>query len=221
MSSGVASLWRWLAGASRQDVGVATAERWVVIDTETAGLDPDRDPLLAIGAVAVDDDGIVLDDSFEVFVRNVPAGNAANIVVHGIGHAAQATGTPPPAALAAFRDWTAGAPRVAFHADFDRAVLRKSFRRADVPDTDAPWLDLAPLAAALAQDAYRRGAKSLDEWLATFGIECSLRHNAGADALATAELLLRLRAIGARQGRVGFDALATTARQGKWLGTGP
>jgi DNA polymerase-3 subunit epsilon len=221
MIPGISSLRRWLSGASRQDGATAAAERWVVIDTETAGLDPDRDPLLAIGAVAVDGDGIRLDDSFEVFVRSAPAGNAANIVVHGIGHAAQASGTPPPAALAAFREWTGDAPRVGFHADFDRAVLRKAFRRAGVEDSVAPWLDLAPLAAALAPDALRRDAKNLDDWLSAFGIECGQRHNAGADALATAELLLRLRAIGARQGRSGFAALARTARQGKWLGTGP
>ena len=39
---------------------------------------------------------------------------------------------------------------------------------------------------------------------------CTLRHNAAADAFASAELLLRLRAMAARQGRVGFDALVRT-----------
>ena len=218
MNFGIASLRRWLAGAARQDVRAAAAERWVVIDTETAGLDPDRDPLLAIVGVAVDGDGIRLDDSFEVLVRSAPAGDAANIVVHGIGHAAQAAGMNAPAALARFRAWAADSPRVGFHVDFDRAVLRNACARAGIPDDDAPWLDLAPLAAAFAPDAYRRGGRSLDDWLAAFGIECSLRHNAAADALATAELLLRLRARGARQGRVGFDALVRTARQQKGLG---
>ncbi len=83
---------------------------------------------------------------------------------------------------------------------------------------DSPWLDLAPLAASLVPDALKRGGGSLDEWLAAFGIECPLRHNAAADALATAELLLRLRAIAARQGTHGFDAMARVARQRKWLG---
>ena len=117
-----------------------------------------------------------------------------------------------------FGDWCGAAPRVGFHADFDRAVLRKAFTGAGMPPDDATWLDLAPLAAAMSADAYRYGGRSLDDWLAAFGIECATRHNAAADALATAELLLRLRSIAAKQGRIGFDALVRTARQQKWLG---
>ncbi len=218
MNATLAALRHWLGGhASRANAG--SAERWVVVDTETAGLDPQRDRLLAIGAIAVDDAGIRLDDSFEVVLRSEPAGEAANIVVHGIGHGAQAAGVPAPAALAAFRDWAAHAPRVGFHADFDRVVLRNAGAASGVAADNVPWLDLAPLAAALSPDAHRRGTRSLDDWLGAFGIECAVRHNAAADALATAELLLRLRAIAAKQGRIGFDALVRTARQQKWLGT--
>ena len=87
-----------------------------------------------------------------------------------------------------------------FHTDFDRAVLRVAFAGAGLPADDRPWLDLAPLAGALVPEAYRYGGRSLDDWLAAFGIECTIRHNAASDALATAELLLRLRAIAAKQG---------------------
>jgi DNA polymerase-3 subunit epsilon len=212
--SGMASLLRWFGRRPRAEpVG-----RWVVVDTETAGLDPDRDPLLAIGGVAVDDEGIRIDDSFEIVLRSAAAGDAANIVVHGIGHAAQAAGTPAPAALTAFAEWAGESPRVAFHADFDRAALRNAYALAGVPAANGRWLDLAPLAAALAPDADAKRGRSLDDWLDAFGIECPLRHNAAADALASAELLLRLRAMAARQGRIGFDALVRTARQQKWLG---
>ena len=192
--------------------------RWIVVDTETSGLDPERDRLLAIGGVAVDDDGIMLGDSFEIVLQGVPSGDPANIVVHGIGHAAQEGGMPARGALAAFRDWRAGAPCVGFHADFDRTVLRVAFVGAGIPADDARWLDLEPLAAVLLPDTQRRGGRSLDDWLAVFGIECANRHSAASDALATAELLLRLRAIAARQGTRGFEALVRAARQQKWLG---
>jgi DNA polymerase-3 subunit epsilon len=214
MSPALASLRRWLGrGASATPTG-----RWVVVDTETSGLDPERDRLLAIGAVAVDEGGILLDDSFEIVLKSAQAGDAANIVVHGIGHGAQAAGIPVPAALGAFRDWAAGSPRVGFHADFDRKVLRAAYAGAALPFDDRPWLDLAPLAAALVPEAYRYGGRSLDDWLAAFGIECTIRHNAASDALATAELLLRLRAMAAKQGTRGFGALVKAARQQKWLG---
>ena len=198
------------------------ADRWVVVDTETSGLDPERDHLLAIGGVAVTAGGVDIGDSFEIVVKADAIGSAANIVVHGIGHGAQAKGTPLPEALDQYRDWVAGAPLVGFHADFDRAVLRRAFTVAGGPVPDAPWLDLAPLAAALVPEAYRYryGSRSLDDWLAAFGIECTIRHNAAADALATAELLLRLRMVAERQGARGYSGLLKVARQQKWLAAG-
>jgi DNA polymerase-3 subunit epsilon len=217
MSFGLSPLRRWF-GASRAE-GATDAGRWIVVDTETSGLDPLRDRLLAIGGIAVRDDAILPDDSFEIVVRGEPAGDAANIALHGIGHGAQAEGVPAPEALAAFRAWAADAPRVGFHADFDRAVLRAACAGAGIAADEAPWLDLAALAQALAPDASRSGKCGLDESLAAFGIECTIRHNAAADALATAELLLRLRVLAAKQGVRGFAALMRAGRQQKWLGS--
>ena len=207
-------LLRWFRKAAAK----APPGRWVVVDTETSGLDPNRDRLLAIGAVAVDEDGILLGDSFEVIVGGEPRGDAANIVVHGIGHGAQTTGTPPRDALTAFRAWAGEAPRVGFHTDFDGAVLRVAYAGAGLPVDERPWLDLALLAGALAPRGRRGGDRSLDDWLHAFDIECSTRHNAASDALATAELLLRLRVVAGKQGTRGFDALVKTARAQKWLG---
>lgn len=218
MKRGLQFLRRWLGSTAHNDALAATNGRLVIVDTETSGLNSRQDRLLAIGAVAVDDDGIRLDDSFEIILQSPPAGTAENIVVHGLGHDAQAAGTPAPEALTAFGEWAGDAPRAGFHVDFDRAVLHSAQQRAGIPISNVPWLDIAPLAAALAPEASVRAAKSLDDWFTVFGIECTSRHNAAADALATAELLLRLRAIAARQGQVGFDALVRTARARKWLG---
>jgi DNA polymerase III subunit epsilon len=216
MSPGLAVVRDWLARWPARR-GHAPDGRWVVVDTETAGLDPMRDRLLAIGGVAVDDDGIRLDDSFEIVLGGAPAGDATNIVVHGIGHGAQAAGVPAEAALSAYGAWVGRAPVAGFHTDFDRAVLQNACAGAGLPPDTRPWLDLAPLAAALVPGAYRYSGRSLDDWLAAFGIECTIRHNAAADALATAELLLRLKALAAKQGARGFDALRKVGRQQKWL----
>ena len=207
---------RWL-GVGRSEPA-ARSQRWVVVDTETSGLDPDRDRLIAIGGVAFSDGGVVPGDSFEIVLRSDAASSVSNIVLHGIGRAAQAAGVPAGDALAAFRDWAGDSPRVGFHVDFDRVVLNRAFAHVGLDDARVPWLDLAPLAAALEPRARRYGAHGLDDWLAAFGIECVVRHNAAADALATAELLLRLKSIAERQGAHGFDALAKVGRQNKWLG---
>ena len=77
------TLRRWLA---RERDAPEEDARWVVLDTETTGLDPERDHLLAIGAVAVDAAGIRIGDSFESVLLTEGVGTAANVVVHGIGH---------------------------------------------------------------------------------------------------------------------------------------
>ncbi len=207
---------RWLHGA-RKAGAAASDERWNVVDTETTGLDVHRDRLLAIGGVAVHAKGIVPVDSFEIVVRNDAVSDSANVLVHGIGHAAQRGGVGAREALVAYRAWAGDAPAVGFHADFDRAMLAQAAALAALPEDRRPWLDLAPLAPMLAPRAVD-AANDLDAWLAAYAIECPARHNAAADALATAELLLSLRALAVRQGVQGYAALARMARDRRWLG---
>ncbi len=192
--------------------------RWVVLDTETSGLDPVNDQLLAIGAVTVDPAGIRLDDSFEVVLRAAPVDDRANVAVHGIGHDAQRSGIPPTEAIGAFAAFVADAPCVGFHCEFDRVVLARAAQATGVPLSQPRWLDVAQLAAAMVPETHRRGRRSLDDLLDAFDIDVRGRHNAAGDALATAELLLRLRALAARQRVSGFAALVRLSRQHRWLG---
>ena len=212
------SLWRKVF--ARDAAAPADVGRWVVVDTETTGLDVARDTLLAIGGVAVDAEGVLPGDSFEVVLRNAEGSDHDNILVHGIGRHAQRTGVPPADGLAAFAHWVGDAQFAGYHTDFDRAVLMRAAALAKVPLPERPWLDVAPLAAALAPDRMKKGGGTLDDWLVAFGIECPVRHNAAADAFATAELLLHMRARAARQGRSGFASLLKLTRQQKWLDSG-
>lgn len=171
------------------------AARWVVVDVETSGLDTRSDRLLAIAAVALHLKGgraeIALGDSFELVLQQPAAGepDRANILLHGIGVGAQRAGVEPRQALMAFNRFVEGAPLVGFHVEFDRTVIERDCRTHGLPGPGTQWIDLDPLATVLRPDV---AARSLDEWLATFGITCAARHRAAADALATAELLQRL-----------------------------
>ena len=194
--------------------------RLVVVDTETTGLDPERDELVSIGAVAVVGDTVRTDDSFEVVVQRDGPVDASNAALHGIGAAAQSTGTPGKEALVAFNEFVAGARLVAFHADFDRRMLQRASAAHGVDFDDRPWLDLAPLGAAIDPARHRTGGRSLDDWLTASRIETLSRHSAAGDALATAELYLWLRSRARAQGARDFDALLRAATQRKWLGGG-
>jgi DNA polymerase-3 subunit epsilon len=197
--------------------GADEPQRWVVVDTETSGLDPANAALLAIGGVAVDDAGIRIADSFEVVLRHDVLVAADSVVVHGIGRDAQRAGVSPSRALAAFADCVAGAPCVGFHVAFDRTVLNRAFAANGTLHAPARWLDLADLAATLFPDQHKRKRRSLDDWLACFGIETTARHMAAGDAFATAELLLRLRSLAAAEGRRGFASLVALSRHHRWL----
>ncbi|MEO6565040.1 MAG: 3'-5' exonuclease, partial [Casimicrobiaceae bacterium] len=59
-----------------------------------------------------------------------------------------------------------------------------------------------------------------DDWLAAFDITMAARHNAAADALATAELLLLLRARAEPGMQFDHGALVQLSRQHRWLAAG-
>jgi DNA polymerase III subunit epsilon len=195
--------------------------RWVVLDVESSGLDASRDRLLAIAAVALRHDGrrawLELADSFEALLHQpsptLPP-DKSNILIHGIGVGAQGRGADPARALAQFEDYVGTAPLLGFHAAFDRRLIDRSTTALLGRTLRNEWLDIADLAAVLRPDLK---ARTLDDWLEAFGIDCAQRHQAAADTLATAELLLQLwpalRAEGARDFR-GAKRLASRRR---WL----
>jgi DNA polymerase-3 subunit epsilon len=165
----------------------AVPRRWVVIDTETSGLDTARSKLISIGAVAIEDDAIIVDSSFEVVLRQEIASPRENIELHGVGAAAQAGGEDPPHALVRFLEFVRKDPLVAYHVTFDAAFLRRAIKTQLGMRFDGEWLDIAVLAPLKFSDL-ARGGRGLDRWFARFGIDPGARHNALADAFATAQL---------------------------------
>lgn len=209
----------WLSPGSALD-----DTRWVVLDVESSGLRPRQDRLLAIAAIAVqvraDRPAIALGDSFEVVLQqrlDAAAPDKANILLHRIGVGAQRAGMAHAAALQAFEAYVGASPLIAFHAAFDRAMIERACQAALGRVPRHAWLDLEPLAAVL-HPAVR--ARSLDEWMAHFDITCAMRHQAAADTLATAEVLLKLwPALAAQLARPGFRAVASLAAQRRWVQT--
>jgi DNA polymerase-3 subunit epsilon len=191
------------------------AVRWVAVDCESSGLDPRRDRLLSLGAVAVRDGRIEAGESFRALLRQERPSDPANILVHGIGGEAQLGGLPPAQALHAFRVFLGDGVPVAFHAAFDAALLRRALGRA----LPRRWLDLAALAPALYPER-AASCRALDDWLSAFGIAPQARHDALGDAFAAAQILLMLLAAARRQGVTTLEGLQAAARGRRWLAPG-
>jgi DNA polymerase III subunit epsilon len=197
-------------------------QRWVVLDVESSGLDARHDRLLAVAAIAVHRapprGRIEMGDSFEVLLAQPESAarpDKANILLHGIGVGAQMAGISPDQALQSLADFVGASPLVAFHAAFDRTLIDRACQAALGRMLPNPWLDLEPLAAVLYPQVR---ARSLDEWMDAFGIRCAVRHQAAADTLATAELLLKLLpALEAQAPQTGFAGARRLAAQRRWL----
>jgi len=185
-----------------------SAARFVVTDVETTGLDPRRDRLLAIGAVAVRGNRLLPAEGYSVTVRNESPSDRDNILVHEIGPDAQTGGVSPDRGLMGFLELASHDVLVAFHADFDNAILDRALRHELGVRMPNLWIDLAWLAPALAGS---RRLRSLDDWTAEFGLRTHVRHQAVSDAFVTAELLLILLDRARQKGMTTVGDLVTAA----------
>jgi len=210
-------LTRWLSGP--QPSTAPDENRWVMLDVETSGLNVKRERLLAIAAIGMQVNWqrqtlhIELADSFEVVLQQEPASSHANILLHGIGVQEQRAGLAPTQALQALRHFVSNSPLLAFHAAFDEAVIQRHMALHQLAKLSNPWLDLDHL-CAVTHEGVR--ARSLDDWLRHFKIECAVRHQAAADAQAECELLQRIWPRVAAQCHQWRDVQSLAAQQ-RWL----
>jgi DNA polymerase-3 subunit epsilon len=192
------------------------ATRFVIVDVETSGLDPYRDKLISIGAVALVGGMLRYAESFEVVLRQETPSSEGNILVHGIDGTSQQAGLDAEAGLAAYLMFVGKSPLIGFHAGFDRVVIGRAVDKTLGIEPDNSWLDVAMLAPALFAN-HAADAASLDDWLQIFGISNYSRHNAVADACATAQLFQIIAAQAQRQGMRNCADLMQLERDHRWL----
>ncbi|RPJ48831.1 MAG: 3'-5' exonuclease [Betaproteobacteria bacterium] len=191
--------------------------RFIVADVETTGLSPYVDRLISIGAVEVSAGKVRLGSGFEVVFRQPQASANANILIHGIDGTTQIAGLEPAAAMLQFLDYAEQAPLVGFHADFDRVMIDRASSEVLGYTLSNTWLDLAYLAPALLHQRGTALPQSLDEWTQLLGIENHARHNALADAVATAQLLQVVLARAIAAGTVTLADLLRLEKDQRWL----
>lgn len=193
--------------------------RYVVVDVEASGLNMLKDNLISIGAVAVGGGLIDPADSFQAVLRQEQVSSHENILIHGIGGSAQQDGMEPAAALLAFLDYIGKAPLVAYHAEFDQAMIDRALQRYLGVSLELPWIDLAWVLPELFRERIDAQVQ-LDDWLGLFGIGNFLRHNAVADAYATAQLLQVALTRGAARGKESAQVFMDTEKARRWVRRG-
>lgn len=163
---------------------------FTVVDCETTGLHVEAgDRLVAIGAVRVDGAVVRADDTFDALVnpgRRIPAESTG---FHGITDEMVADAGTPGEVIVQFAAYAAESVLVAHHTGFDLGFLRPVAESAGV-DLESLTLDTMLLSAVLDPDPEAR--HGLDFVCQRFGVEVFGRHTALGDALATAEVLVRM-----------------------------
>ena len=206
--------WRAIPAAPRS----ASVEhsRFVVVDVETSGLNLREDKLISIGAVGVVNGKIALGDSFYVVLQQQEASEKTNILLHGIGTAEQLKGAPPADALLDFLDFLGKDPLIAFHVTFDETMNKRALREYLGFSFKHPWLDMAYVMPSLNPLLAKR-YRALDDWIGHFGIRIDARHNALADALATAQLFQVAISQANNKEVVNFSGLFDLERAQRWV----
>ncbi|MEW9901558.1 3'-5' exonuclease [Pseudomonas putida] len=173
-------------------------QRWVVLDLETSGLNVNRDQVLSIGAVAIEDGAIDFRQQFERTLHRPAQKTNPSVLIHGLGPSALAAGCDPATALLDLLEFMGDSPVLAFHAPFDQRMLARALKDSLGYRLQHHFFDVAEMAPMLNPDTVLREA-SLDDWIARFGLQAEERHHASADALVTAELALILLSQARRQ----------------------
>jgi DNA polymerase-3 subunit epsilon len=180
-----------------------------VIDTETTGLDPGSDDIVALGAVRIVKNRIVYQDRFDQLVnpgREIPF---ESYKIHGIDQSMVADQPSIDTVLPAFHHYLSDTVLIGHDVSFDLKILKRAEQRCGISFNNLA-LDTLLLSAALHPVHKQHDLQSLAR---RYGVTIVGRHTALGDAIATAEIFLRLIPILQSKGIITLeDAIAASKR---------
>lgn len=164
--------------------------RFVVLSTETSGLNPNKDVILSLGAFSVIDDSIVIKDNFEAvllqykFLQDNGLSNEFIIESKMIK-------MPEPDAMEAFVNFIGNSILVGHHINFDIEMLNAALERLDCGRLKNEALDIDMMYRKLTDINDKQF--SLDDLSEIYKIPKSDRNSSSEDAYKIALLFLKLK----------------------------
>ncbi len=161
---------------------------YTVFDTETTGLDPQRDEIISIGAVRIVNGRVLRQEIFEQLINpGIPIPQRAS-KVHGISEYSVRNQPKLSTVLPRFQRFVEDTVLVGHNVAFDMRMLQVKEQVTQIKFENVV-LDTLLLAEVVQPGREGHNIESLTRRL---GIELVGRHTALGDALMTAEILLRL-----------------------------
>jgi len=164
--------------------------KFVVLSTETSGLNPDKDVILSLGAFSVIDNSIVIKESFETVLLQFKYlqdnGLSNEFIIES-----KMMKMPEPDALKAFVDFIGNAILVGHHINFDIEMLNAALERLDCGRLKNEALDVDVMYRKLTDINDKQF--SLDDLCAIYKIPKSDRNSSSEDAYRIGLLFLKLK----------------------------
>jgi len=162
---------------------------YTVFDTETTGLEPSKgDEIIQIGAARIVNNRLLRQEVFDQLLDPECPLKPESIPIHGITED-MVRGQPNiDLVLPAFHEFCEDTVLIAHNAAFDMRFLQLKEDRTGIRFTQ-PVLDTLLLSAVIHPN---QESHKLDVILERLGVRIECRHNALGDALATAEVFLKM-----------------------------
>jgi DNA polymerase-3 subunit epsilon len=166
------------------------SKRFVILSTETSGLNSDKDVILSIGAFGVINDSIYIGDSFETVLLQYKYFHDNGLVNEFVVES-KVKKLGEPDAIHSLIDFLGNAVLVGHHIDFDVEMINAALERIDCGRLKNEALDIDVMHQKLADINDKQF--SLDELCTIYKIPLSDRSSSTEDAYKTAILFLKLK----------------------------
>ncbi|WP_426063796.1 exonuclease domain-containing protein [Flavobacterium sp. DSP2-3-1] len=166
------------------------SSRFVILSTETSGLNPDKDVILSIGSFAIIDNSIVIGDGFETVLLQYKFFHE-NGLSHEFLVESKMKKLGEPDAIKLFIEFIGNSVLVGHHIDFDVEMINAALERLGCGRLKNEALDVDVMHRKL-HDVNDKQF-SLDELCTAYNIPKSDRNSSSEDAYKTALLFLKLK----------------------------
>ena len=164
--------------------------RYVILSTETTGLNPTKDVILSFGAIAVINDSIIIGDTFEVVLLQYKFLHDNGLPNEFIIESKQPK-LGEREALQAFIEYIGNAVLVGHRIHFDVDMINEALERMDCGRMKNEALDIEIMYRKLMDISDKQF--SIDDLCTRFKVVKSDRHSSAEDAYTIALLFLKLK----------------------------
>ena len=102
---------------------------YIVLDTETTGLNPSKDEILSIGAVKIKNNKIITSESFEIFIKPLNKISEQSIKIHHLTESDLEHGVSINEALEKLLFFISNLPIVGYYISFDINILNTQLKK--------------------------------------------------------------------------------------------